>query len=333
MEESISFLGLTVYPYGLCLSAATLLALALAGILGAKRKLPTGTVRVFALLGVPLGLFCARLLYCLVNFSSFINTWERPALMLNFFDGGLSMPGLLTGLALAAWLCARVAKTRFWTLADVLAAPIALFIAIARWAERFTELGVGKVVEPGAMGESLPWLFLMQRSGKNIEYRMLVSNYEAIVAFVIFAALVILFFVRANRFAGGELALLFLALYGSTQVVLESLRNDGHMLIIFLRVGQLLAALMPILATCVLLKRCKGWRSRRQTALSWVVIALCVVVLIFLEFSLDGRVTVGSASMLRDYLIMLATCAALCAVPCSLIHTLTKRESCRGEAA
>ena len=69
--------------------------------------LAAGTVRFFGLIGIPLGILGARAVYCALNLSAFVETYENPWLMFNFFDGGLSMTGLLCGLVLAAFLTSR----------------------------------------------------------------------------------------------------------------------------------------------------------------------------------------------------------------------------------
>ena len=67
-----------------------------------------GTVRPA---GHSAGHVCARALYCVFHLSDFWETYETPW-MLRFFDGGLAMPGLLAGLALAAVISARLVKAR-----------------------------------------------------------------------------------------------------------------------------------------------------------------------------------------------------------------------------
>ena len=95
------------------------------------------------------------------------------------------------------------------------------------------------------------------------------------------------------------------------------MRDDGHMMLIFLRVGQLAAALMPIIACAILLRRF----SARRKLLTWLGIILSAAVLIVLEFSLDGRLTFGNPTLLRDYSIMLLVCVGLFVNPCTLLFS------------
>ena len=79
--------------------------------------------------GIPLGIVCARALYCVFHLSDFWETYENPWLMLRFFDGGLAMPGLLAGLALAAVISARLVKARPAAVLDLMCIPLGLSIA------------------------------------------------------------------------------------------------------------------------------------------------------------------------------------------------------------
>lgn len=321
-------MDVTMHAYGAFIAAGTLVLLGIMGILGYQRQLPAGTVRVFGLIAIPVGIIAARLAFCLLNYELF-DTYENPWLMFAFYDGGFSMTGLLCGLVLAAYIAAKVMNTRFSSLLDVMCVPMGLFMAFARFGEQYTDLGVGKVVAENKLTELFPWLFVITRAGINTEYRMAVFGYEAIAGVLIFSVVLVLFILslKDKNARLGDVALCFFVLYGASQTILESLRDDGHMLIIFLRVAQVAAALMPIAATYIFAKRYRhiaGQGGKRLLA-TWAIIALCVVGLIFLEFSLDGRITWGNPSALRDYAIMTVLCILLAAMPLSLYHTLSKR--------
>ena len=99
------------------------------------------------------------------------------------------------------------------------------------------------------------------------------------------------------------------------------MRDDGHMLVIFLRIGQLCAAVLPFVCSAILLR---GAGARRKAA-TWIVLALCTAVLVVLEFSLDGRLTFGTPTLLRDYSIMAAACIAFAAMPVSLLFSRSRK--------
>lgn len=310
MDTTFIFLGLTAHAYGACAAVAALVLLA-----GLYKKLPQGAAALMGVLSMVLGIAGARILYCVCNLSTFTETFENPWLMLNFFDGGLSMSGMIAGLLMAAAITAKASKISFARVMDALCVPMGLSIAVLRFGEQFTDLGVGKAVNEGFATEKLAWLFQQSRMGVAVEYRLNVWAYEAVAGVLIFAA--VLFFLRRLSACEGRTALFFFSLYGASQVILESMRDDGHMLLIFLRIGQLAAALMPIISCAILLKG----RSRRAKLISWLTILICAAVLVVLEFSLDGRLTIGNPTLLRDYSIMAAVCIGLFAPPCALLFS------------
>ena len=313
MDTTFSFLGLTAHAYGLC--AALAAAVLLAGMKLAGKKLPKGTVSLFGVLGIALGVAGARLLYCVCNIATFTETFENPWLMLRFFDGGFSWPGLAAGLAAAAAITARVMKVKTAQVLDAACLPMGLSIALMRLGEPFTDLGVGKAVPEGFATANLPWLFSQSRMGVAIEYRLNVWAYEAVIAVVIFLATLLLYQRLKER--DGNTALFFASLFGASQIVLESMRDDGHMLIIFLRVGQLAAFLMPLICCGILNRRV---RCKKAVAAAWLVVVLCVGAVAALEFSLDGRLTFGNPTLARDWSLMAVACAGLFAAPCVLLR-------------
>lgn len=319
MAETLSLFGLEVYAYGLC--AAIGAALLLTGMRIAGRDLPKGTVGVFGVLGTALGILCARALYCAVNWSNFIYNYENPLLVLRFFDGGLSMPGMIAGLVLAAAVTAKLMKARFAKVMDAMCVPFGLMMAALRIGEQFTDLGVGAAVNEGFATANLPWLFLESRMGVMVEYRLNVWMYEAFAGLVICAVAVLCW--RRLKNHAGDTALVVLSLYGASQILLESMRDDGHMLIIFLRVGQLAAFVLPAVCCGILSRRVK---DQKLVAIAWVVVVLCVAAVAALEFSLDGRLTFGNPTLARDWSLMAAACAALFAMPCLLLKAARKAE-------
>jgi len=281
----------------------------------AGHDLPKGTVSVFGVLGMVLGIVLARALYCAVNWNDFAYNYENPMLVFCFFDGGLSMVGLIAGLLLAAVLTAKLTKVRTAQVMDVLAVPFGLMMAALRIGEQFTELGVGAAVDEGFMTAHFPWLFLESRMGVMVEYRLNVWLYEAI-AGVVLCAVAFLCWRKLKNHAG-DTAMVVFSLYGASQILLESMRDDGHMLIIFLRVGQLGAFLL--LAVCCGILSCRV-KNKKLVAAAWIVVVLCVAAVAALEFSLDGRLTFGNPTLLRDWSLMAIACAALFAMPCLLLR-------------
>ena len=319
MAETFSLFGLEIYAYGL--HAAIGAALMLLGMKVAGRDLPKGTVSVFGVLGMVFGIVLARALYCAVNWNNFIYNYENPMLMLRYFDGGMSMVGVIAGMLLAAVLTAKLAKVRTAKVMDAMAVPFGLLMWALRAGEKYTELGVGAAVEENLLTAHMPWLFVESRMGVMVEYRLNVWRYEVIMAILLFVVALVCW--RRLKDHAGDTALVVFSLYGASQILLESMRDDGHMLVIFLRIGQLAAFLMPLVVSILLSRRVK---CKKAVCLAWLVIALCVAAVVVLEFSLDGRLTFGTPTLLRDWSLMAAACAALFATVCLLLRKARKQQ-------
>ena len=136
--------SLTVYAYGLSLSLGAVLAFLLMARLPCGRRLRPGAVSWFALAGIPLAFLCARLLYFLVSITWFIDQGES---FFSFTHGGYMLYGAMPGLALAALVSGKITKEKPTRLLDAAAAPFALFIAVARCAEKFAGVGLGEDIE------------------------------------------------------------------------------------------------------------------------------------------------------------------------------------------
>ena len=185
-----SIFGLTGYGYGLAAGISALGYLSAVLFLSRKPRRDAETVLLYGVLGFPLGLFFARLLYCTVNIAYFTQVIAQPIRMLSFWDGGYSMAGMLAGLVLAALITARFRKLNPRVFLDTAMLPAGILLFGLRLAERLTgTLGIGRHVEPGAIAQSLPVLFLSETMGTMELYRLAVFRYEAVFALLLFAGL------------------------------------------------------------------------------------------------------------------------------------------------
>lgn len=314
---------MSVFPYGLFAAAGVGCMLIAMLLTAPKRSFSKGTVTVFGLLAIPLSLVFSRLLYCVFQLNLFCDTYENPWLMLCIWDGGYSIWGVIPALLLAAWLTAKMQRCSFRSLWDCVSLSSALLFAMLYAGEGRTELGIGKVIDAGFLTSAFPFLVLEQKLGVNVEYRLIVYRLQCLACVVLF--LVMLLSRRKSK-AEGILALRFWSIFASMQIFWESLRDDGHMLFIFLRIGQVAAGIV-LLWVLIDLSRCYRQAGLHMPWFVWPVFVLCLGLIAALEFSLDGRLTIGTPSMARDYGLMAAVCVILAALPCLLTGKLKQNES------
>lgn len=314
---------MSVFPYGLFIAAGVGCMLIAMLLTAPKRSFSKGTVTVFGLLAIPLSLVFSRLLYCVFQLNLFCDTYENPWLMLCIWDGGYSIWGVIPALLLAAWLTAKMQRCSFRSLWDCVSLSSALLFAMLYAGEGRTELGIGKVIDTGFLTSAFPFLVLEQKLGVNVEYRLIVYRLQCLACVVLF--LVMLLSRRKSK-TEGILALRFWSIFASMQIFWESLRDDGHMLFIFLRIGQVAAGIV-LLWVLIDLSRCYRQAGLHMPWFVWPVFVLCLGLIAALEFSLDGRLTIGTPSMARDYGLMAAVCVILAALPCLLTGKLNQNES------
>ena len=307
--QSFGFLGLTIYKYGLCLALGTALWLCAAWLLSAKKNLPGGTILLTGVLAIPLGLLFARVTFCLISLAYYLETIGQPIAMLYFWDGGFSMMGALLGVSLAALIVARVKKMQYGRLMDVLAVAAGAFLVVARLSETFTTLGRGKTINVAWMRDNA---FFGIRETWSEDVFHAVFRYEAAIAALILLVMICLFFGRKTNATAksGDLALVFGGLFGSAQVILESLRDDGHLLWGFVRASQVISILLPVAAIAIFsIRLIQREGMGIKVIASWLVAAGAIAIGIIKEFDIDT-----SNNLLREYLIMSLSMATLAAV-------------------
>jgi len=194
-----------------------------------------------------------------------------------FWLGGYSLVGGVVGAAAGARLAGSWRSGSKKEYLDAAALGLPAGILIERLAEHGTQLGLGRYVT----GE---WLI---RTGLcplvDGEPVHPVYLYEAAVALILG---LILWGIRRRKSTEGGLMGIFLMLFGLTQVLLESLRADGHMVEHFVHIQQVYAILIVFgVMLCWYLRQPekKLWDS----LISWGLFAAAIGLAIWAEFGVD----------------------------------------------
>lgn len=270
-----------------------LCALALALMLAAARKNTRYDVWIrLCVTAIPLALIGSRLLFGLTSLA--MGDMTHPLQILYMWDGGASMSGAFAGVVLAAFLVEKHCKVPHGILMDKLALGMPLALIVARLAEIPTGVGMGRQVDT-------PWL---QWLGSLNEECHPVFIYEALWAIVLGIAL--LMFLRRNR-RPGDLLLTFMTLYGCAQMFFESLRDDYHMVIYYIRINQITGLIMVLIPFIVWLVRWSRQDTKR-TALIFpcAVMLVAIVLCIYQEFQVDSN-----PNLFKEYAIMAAGVAVM----------------------
>ena len=276
-----SVFGLPVTLYALCIVAALALGILAAGWEQKRNKLSADTIEIFALLALPLGLVGARLFYCLSRLTLYMEMGLGNILRL--WDGGYALWGALGGAVLAVMITAKITRQSAVKLLDALAAPAALVIALCRFAEAANGEGIGmEVYNP--VFQRFP--FAVFDADWEVWF-WAIFMLEGMVALAIFAVL------QGKKVTRtGDKAKLFVILYCSSQILLESLRRDQFLRWLFVRVSQLAAVLvLGGLMFWALYRWVKAPAAvrmpKKQLILNWAIFLVCVGICIAMEFAVD----------------------------------------------
>lgn len=272
---------ITAYGLGIALSAA--LGLAVCGVTLRRAAIPAEKILPLGLFLMPLGFLFSRLVFLLGNCTYYLTTLSSLTPALYFWDGGYAMTGAILGIVLGALAYSRTLRVPRRAVMDALSLGLSLFILIARLFERGTGLGEGR--EGAPLLGFFPW-----------EGMQPVWLAEALAALLLFLYLVF----RMRTSAHQSLFPRFLMLWCLSQVFLESLRDDGHLVVHFVRIQQVLCFLCVL---CMLMMALHRMRKEGRPGLACGLIAAVWMLAglgIFSEFGVDrwGAPSLAYAVML-----------------------------------
>ncbi len=302
--------GMPVTLYAVLLVCAFAAGLGMLCYTQRKAGLRADTMEIFALLALPLGLVGARLFYCLARLTLYMEIGLHN--ILRVWDGGFALWGAVGGAVIAALVTAKITRQSAVKLLDALAAPAALVIAIARFAEFASGEGIGLEVE-SEFFQRFPFA-VFDPEWEVWFWAIFIA--EGLAALAIFAVLMVKKFSRA-----GDKAKLFLVLYCSAQILLESLRRDEFLRWLFVRVSQLTAVLvLGGLMFFALYRWVRAEKSARMPVkalvINWVIFLVGVGLCIAMEFAVDKS---AEMPVWLCYCIMAVCCVAFGATSYKLI--------------
>ena len=174
-------------------------------------------------LAIVFSLVFSRLLhwYCRADsYGSFVSA------MTQYTSGGYALLGVFAGCALAACVVRLIRLTdNLPGMLDCMSLAGCAGIAVGRLACLFNSQDRGQIA---ASLRSLPWVYpVVNTVSGTQEYRLATFMIQAMVTAAIFGVLLLLAFASGKRRKNGDLALLFLLLYGASQIVLDSTRYDS----------------------------------------------------------------------------------------------------------
>ncbi|MBR3493973.1 MAG: prolipoprotein diacylglyceryl transferase [Clostridia bacterium] len=273
--------------FGLGCALAALVGLLMTGPVIARRGLGYGAWIRLCVCVIPCAWLTARLVYVTADLvmtpleAMFdLNTGRSLEYVPYFWEGGYALTGAVIGAVLGGKLAELWSRSPKGALRDALAVGIPAAILVERLFEAGTGLGEGRIV-----GSS--WLIglgicpLVEGDPVHPVYL-----YEAIVAGILLILMIIASLLDHKH--EGNLLRGFLVLFGLTQVLLESMRADDHMVEHFVHIQQVVAIVIPV-AVMIHWSVVSARKPGRHPALTigWIVTAAAIGGAILAEFGVD----------------------------------------------
>ena len=298
--ETIRILGVQMYVFGLYAALGMALALIALSLLLKRAKWPGGAAALTGALALGCGFVVSRLFFCFMDQGLGGPVPLRGVLLVT--GGGYSMMGALLGACLGAIAAAKTMKRSPAALLDLLSPALLLFVACERLGEKYIEdFGISRPLT----GDLLKGSFLVIEG--DYDWVLATCLLEAFTAVAL--ALVLLIDVNKKDRRAGNTFLLFLLLFGASQVILESLRFDQHMHLSFVGLQQVIAILL--LAAGVIVLAIRRMRDRRGLAIAALVLLPAATGIgVGLEFAID-RTTVNRYLLYAAFILVMAAPAAL----------------------
>ena len=238
--------GINIYWYGVCIAVGMCLALVFAFRHGVEFGVDADAMVDVILIGVVMGILCARLYYVAMAPYNYDSLWEVLAIR----DGGLAIYGGIIGGAITLLVVAKRKKIPAPVLLDVAGMGVIIGQLMGRWGNFMNREA------HGAVTDTFLKMGLQDASGV-VTYYHPTFLYESVWNLIGFIGLH--FFSKKRKF-DGEVFLAYVAWYGLGRVWIEGLRTDSlYLFSTGIRVSQLVAAVSFLAAagslTWVLVKK------------------------------------------------------------------------------
>ena len=309
--EQIAFYsgGAAVYWSSVILTAAAVVAL----LFFLSFYLGRGGNAVAAFAAVPISIALSLVLARFVHWYSRTDSYDGfLTAMTDYSSGGFALLGVFAGCLLGACLTRILFLHRnLPKMLDCMSVAACAGLTLGRLAGFFSSTDRGQVVQSV---KSLPWVYpVINAVSGQTEYRLATFLLQAMAALVLFAVLTILSGNRKRR--DGDLTLMFLMLYGASQVVLDSTRYDSLFFRSngFVSIVQVFGAVALVVGIVLLSRSAVRKRGMRLWFVPlWILIAASLGGAGFMEYYVQRR---GNEAVFA-YSVMSACLAFAIALAC-----------------
>lgn len=284
--------ALPVTRYGLLAASALMVFWLLSAVILRKARASYAQFAVYALCTAVFGWLVSRVVFALFSIPTYINEYDGYfAAALYFLDGGYSMTGMMLGALLGAVVAAALTKLERGTALNAAGLGLPGAVAVLRLAEFLCDtaesgdIGEGDYIAEGWVGDLLSRMGLMMQADGDLCYPICLL--EAAAALLILVGMGV-WLLRRRELIPGDAAMVAVLLLCLCQVLMEPLRDDGHLTFHFVPFQQVLALVM---ATEVLMlwvrKHRRASSNKRLSTVVTILALVCIAVGVLACFMID----------------------------------------------
>ncbi|MCH4008790.1 prolipoprotein diacylglyceryl transferase [Companilactobacillus sp.] len=236
--------GLEIHWYGIIIALGALVGVIMAMREATRRGINSDNILDLVLIGVPVGLICARIYYVIFELPFYI---ANPGEIIKIWHGGIAIyGGLIGGFIVLLVLCLR-RKISVWLMLDIAAPSVLLGQIVGRWGNFMNQEAFGaKTSLDFLQSLHLPH-FVIEQMFINGAYRQPTFLYES---FFNLIGLILILVLRHRKhfYKVGEVFLSYLVWYPIVRFFVEGMRTDSLYILPGVRVSQMLSLILLIFA-------------------------------------------------------------------------------------
>lgn len=241
-----------IYFYGIIIALGLLLALVYGVRNGKRLDIEADTIYDLVIWGVIAAVICARLYYCVFNWSDYA---ANPAKIFAIRDGGLAIYGGIIGAIIAVWIRCRMKKISIFPALDIMSFGLLIGQFIGRWGNFFNREAFGYETDVFCrMGLTL------NGSTMYVHPTFLYESLWNVIGFIAMH-----FYSKKHRKYKGQFFILYVFWYGLGRAWIEGMRSDSLWLIPdVIRISQLIAAISCIAALVIYILNARRLKAGRK---------------------------------------------------------------------
>ena len=241
-----------IYFYGIIIAVGLLLALVYGVRNGKRLDIDADTIYDLVIWGVIAAVICARLYYCVFNWSDYA---ANPAKIFAIRDGGLAIYGGIIGAIIAVWIRCRMKKISIFPALDIMSFGLLIGQCIGRWGNFFNREAFGYETDVFCrMGLTL------NGSTMYVHPTFLYESLWNVIGFIAMH-----FYSKKHRKYKGQFFILYVFWYGLGRAFIEGMRSDSLWLIPdVIRISQLIAAVSCIAALVIYILNARRLKAGRK---------------------------------------------------------------------